>query len=323
MEKDNLDELHISVLLKELVESVDIFKDRKNIIVDATLWLAWHAIEIIKKLNKWDIFVWFDADERNLILAEKRIKDKSWKDINFWSIDEKKINIILLNSNFLNLKKELEKRGIEKITWIYYDLWISSLHVDEAERWFSINLDWPLDMRFDNKKWKNAKDIINSYKQEDLRRIFLDYGEEKRANLIAKKIVEKRKKKKFETTKDLANTIDEVTKDKKTKIKIFQAIRIETNNELENIKKSLTDAINILEKNSKIFVISFHSLEDRIVKNIFRKETRDCICQDLICSCKHKKSLKILTKKPIIPSQEEQTLNRRSRSAKARLAEKL
>jgi len=309
-----IEKKHISVLLNELVQAIRINKNEKNVIVDCTLWMWWHASKIIQKMNSWDIFIGFDADIKNLKQAEIRLK-------NLQNI--KNIEIILINSNFVNLKEELEKKWIEKITWIYYDLGISSLHVDEAERWFSFKLDWPLDMRFDKTKWKTAADIINSYSQKQLREIFLKYWEERQANKIAIKIIEKRKKKRFETTKQLSDLIWEVSNFSKSKNRIFQAIRIETNKELENLEKSLIDAIWLLEKWWIIFVISFHSLEDRITKHIFKKETRDCICDDLICSCKHKKTLKIKTKKPILPSQKEIEENIRSRSAKARYAEKI
>lgn len=305
--------LHISVLLEELVSSIKIEKNKQNIIVDCTLWLAWHAKKIIEKLNPDDIFVWFDADIRNLELA-KKILEESRKDI----------KIVLINSNFVNLKTELEKVWIQNITWIYYDLGISSLHVDEAERWFSFKLDWPLDMRFDTSIWLPASHIVNTYKEDELIKIFRDYGEEPSSRKIAMKIIEKRKTWfRFNTTKELADLIDENVGFPKTKNRIFQALRIETNKEMENLEKSLRNALNLLNTWWTIFVISFHSLEDRIVKNIFKEESRDCICSDLICTCKHKKQIKILTKKPIIPTQEEEKANPRSRSAKARTAEKL
>ena len=302
---------HISVLLNELVDSIDIKDDKKNIIVDCTLWMWWHASKIIEKMNKWDTFIWFDADIKNLELAKIRL-DKINKD--------NKIEIILINSNFINLKNELKTRWIEKITWIYYDLWLSSLHLDEADRWFSFMLNWPLDMRLDKTKWKTAADIVNGYTQANLREIFMKYWEEPWSNKISAIIVEKRKKNKFKTTSDLSEVIPGWPK---TKSRIFQAIRIEVNQELKAIEISLESAIKLLEKNWKIFVISFHSLEDRITKHIFKKETKDCICNDLICSCKHTKTLKVLTKKPIIPTDEEIKENSRSRSAKARCAEKL
>lgn len=313
MEIGKIWEKHISVLLNELVDSITIFKDKKNIIVDCTLGMWWHAEKIINKMNPGDTFIWFDADIKNLELAKQRLQNTS----------NNKIELIFINSNFSTLKESLKEKNIEAITWIYYDLWISSLHVDEASRWFSFKLDWPLDMRFDKTKWKTAADIVNSYLQSDLRHIFVKYWEEPASTKIAARIVDRRKIEKFKTTSDLANLISEVSKSAKSKNRIFQALRIETNKELENIETSIKDAISLLDSFWKIFVISFHSLEDRIVKQIFKKETRDCICSDLICSCHHKKSLKILTKKPILPSEKEVKENPRSRSAKARLAEKL
>lgn len=305
----DIESRHISVLLNELVNSITIFNDKKNVIVDCTLWMWWHASEIIKKMNPFDTFIWFDADIKNLELAKIRLNK-----IN----EDKKINIILINSNFSNLKEELINNNIETITWIYYDLWLSSLHLDEAERWFSFMLDWPLDMRLDKSTWKTAADVINWYTASELRKIFLKYWEEPWSNKISAKIVEERKKKKFKTTLELAEVIPGLPK---TKSRIFQAIRIEVNWELDALEKSLEEAINICEKWSNIFVISFHSLEDRITKHLFKKESKDCICTDIICSCKHTKKVKILTKKPILPTEEEIKSNTRSRSAKWRCIE--
>lgn len=307
----DIEKKHISVLLNELVDSIDIKKDEKNIIVDCTLGMWWHASKMIEKMNSGDIFVWFDADIKNLELARIRLDEVN---------KNKKVEIHLINSNFWNIKDELEKIWIKEITWIYYDLWLSSLHLDEADRWFSFMNDGPLDMRLDKTKWKTAADIVNSYKDSELREIFLKYWEEPGANKISKLIVENRRKKRFETTLELAKIIPWPIK---VKSRIFQAIRIEVNEELEVLEKSLLDAIKILKKEWNIFVISFHSLEDRITKNIFRDESRDCICDDIICSCLHKKSIRILSKKPILPSEEEIKQNPRSRSAKARLAQKI
>lgn len=307
----DIEKKHISVLLNELVDSIDIKKDEKNIIVDCTLGMWWHASKMIEKMNSGDIFVWFDADIKNLELARIRLDEVN---------KNKKVEIHLINSNFWNIKDELEKIWIKEITWIYYDLWLSSLHLDEADRWFSFMNDGPLDMRLDKTKWKTAADIVNSYKDSELREIFLKYWEEPGANKISKLIVENRRKKRFETTLELAKIIPWPIK---VKSRIFQAIRIEVNEELEVLEKSLLDAIKILKKEWNIFVISFHSLEDRITKNIFRDESRDCICDDIICSCLHKKSIRILSKKPILPSEEEIKQNTRSRSAKARLAKKI
>ena len=322
----NIWEKHISVLLNELVDSINI-SSSENIIVDCTLWMAGHGLEIMKKLNSWDIFIWFDADIKNLNLAKQRIESELEKENKeFVFIENKKdqnknkINIILINSNFWNLKEELNNVWIEKITWIYYDLWLSSLHLDEADRWFSFMKNGPLDMRLNKTKGQTAAQIINSYTAAELREVFLKYWESLQANKLSHKIVDSRKQKKFETTFDLAEIIPWPPKEK---AKIFQALRIEVNKELEVLEDSLKQAISLLESNWVIFVISFHSLEDRITKQTFKKETRDCICSDIICQCNHTKTLKLLNKKPILPTQEEISQNSRSRSAKARGAQKL
>lgn len=324
--KKDIESRHISVLLDELVESIDIKNDKKNIIVDCTLWMWWHASKIIEKMNPWDIFIGFDADSKNLELAKQRLGNTqnthkvqgelSWKD----KRKHPGVELILIHSNYVELKHELDKINIDKITWIYYDLWLSSLHLDEADRWFSFMLDGPLDMRLDKTHGKTAADIVNGYTKDELREIFIKYWEEPGANKISARIVEQRKKAKFKTTLELSEIIPWWPK---TKSRIFQAIRIEVNQELKNLETSLKDAINLLDKDWKIFVISFHSLEDRITKQILKKETKDCICSDIICSCQHKKSVKILTKKPILPTQEEIEQNPRSRSAKARCAIKI
>lgn len=307
----NIEDRHISVLLNELVDHINIKENKKNTIIDCTLWMWWHASKIIQKMNKWDTFIWFDADIKNLKLAEIRLKKINK---NLW------VEIILINSNFVNLKNELNVLWIDKITWIYYDLWLSSLHLDEADRWFSFMLNWPLDMRLDKTIWKTAADIVNGYTAAELREIFMKYWEEPWSNKISARIVEERKINKFKTTHQLSEIIPGWPK---TKSRIFQAIRIEVNKELKNLEISLKNAIELLEKNWKIFVISFHSLEDRITKHIFKKETKDCICTDIICSCRHTKCLKLITKKPILPTNDEIKENPRSRSAKARCAEKI
>lgn len=311
---NNIAEKHISVLLDELVDSIEIFKNKKNIVVDCTLGMWWHASKMIEKMNPWDTFIWFDADIRNLKLARQRLEEVN---------KDNKVELLLINSNFVNLKDELANRWITQITWIYYDLWLSSLHIDEADRWFSFRENGPLDMRFDATSGKPASFIVNVYRKEQLVDIFKNYWEESQAEAVAKAICDIRKKDKLETTDDLVNAINVVTSHPKVKTRIFQALRIETNRELDFAETSMNDAISLLVTWWKIFVISFHSLEDRLVKQVFKRESRDCICDDLICSCLHEKTLKILTKKPILPTDEEIKNNSRSRSAKARLAEKI
>jgi len=305
--------IHTSVLLEELVSAIHIHPDKKNIIVDCTLGLAGHASKVIQKMNPGDIFVGFDADERNLILARERLEAL-----------QTQTQIVLIHSNFESLSEKLSEHNINSITGIYYDLGVSSMHFDEAERWFSLRLDGPLDMRFDTRSWKTAAEILNYYEEKDLYQIFKKYGEEPHCRKIAARLITARKQKKFQTTTDLNNFLDnEINSHIKTKTRVFQALRIEVNGELDTLKSSLSQAIELLESDGNIFVISFHSLEDRITKQVLKKETRDCICSDIICSCHHKKSLRLINKKPILPWQEEQKNNSRSRSAKARHAQKI
>lgn len=317
--------IHTSVLLHELVQGLDIQRWRQNIIVDCTLGLAGHASAVIAKMNPGDIFIGFDADERNLKLATERLEVTVPKYTQNPALRETPsgVKIVLLHSNFRQLKAALGLQNIEKITGIYYDLWVSSLHFDEAERGFSLRQDGPLDMRFDANSGITAYDILVSYPEEELARIFFEYGEEKASRKIAHALVVQRKKSHLKSTWELAAFLDTLSPHPKTKTRIFQALRIEVNGELQALQESLKDAIHLLETDGKIFVISFHSLEDRIVKQIFKQETKDCICSDIICRCGHTKTLEILTKKPILPSPEEQKNNTRSRSAKARLAKKI
>lgn len=311
--------IHTSVLLEELVWAIEISKTRKNIIVDMTLWLAWHACKVIEKMNPGDIFIGFDADERNLKLAKENIEKTKTQFFPNWNIE-----IVLIHSNFESLAEKLAEHNISSLTGIYYDLWVSSLHFDEAERWFSLRLEWPLDMRFDTRSGKTAADIINYYEEKDLYELLKNYGEEPHSRKIAARMIAERKKQKFVTTTDLTDFIDrEINSHIKTKTRVFQALRIEVNAELRALETSLEQAIKLLEKDGDIFVISFHSLEDRIVKQILKRESKDCICSDIVCTCKHEKQIQLLHKKPILPSQEEQKMNSRSRSAKARHAKKI
>ncbi len=314
-EEKDFKDLHKSVLLDELVSGIKIWNDKQNIIVDCTLWMAWHARQIIKKLHPGDIFIWFDSDSRNLKKVQPYVEEE---------FRESGIKLLFINDNFKNLKQNLQNLNIREITWIYYDLGMSSLHVDEAQRGFSFQLDWPLDMRFDMKQSVTASQIVNSYKKEELIKIFREYGEEPSSKKIAEEILLQRKSWfRFKTTKELSDLIGKISHFPKSKNRIFQALRIETNKELEVIQTSVSDAIELLTSGGVIFIISFHSLEDRIIKNIFREESRDCNCTALICNCHHKKQLSIITKKPILPSENETKENPRSRSAKARCAIKI
>lgn len=302
---------HTPVLLHELTSSIQIHT-KQNIIVDCTLWAGWHAREVLEHMHPWDIFIWFDADGDNLTKAETLLQ-------NFGKGVEK----IFVHANYWRLEEELKKRSITNVTGIYYDLGLSSMHLDQAEKGFSFRIEGPLDMRLDKTGGIRASDIVNSYPLKKLEDIFLSYGEEPRSKQIAKAIEAYRAKKRFETTTELAEVIEKISYHPQTKARIFQAIRIEVNKELEQLEKSLYSAIKLLESGGNIFVISFHSLEDRIVKHIFKKESTDCICDDIICTCKHKKQLEVVHKKPILPTEEETKENTRSKSAKGRHARKI
>lgn len=305
--------MHTSVLLEELVSWLSISQTQTNIIIDCTLGLGWHAEKVLSELKAWDIFIGFDADVRNLILAEERLKKT-----------KSKADIIYIESNFRHLEKELHKRNISSCTGIYYDLWVSSLHFDEALRGFSLRLDGPLDMRFDTSSWRTAAHILNYDEEKDIFSILQSYGEEPHARKIATRVIEARKKKRFETTFELTEFLDkEINTHIKTKMRVFQALRIAVNEELVALEESLLQARKLLTSWGRIAAISFHSLEDRIVKHFLKKYARDGEYDENLRVYKQKKEFYILTKKPILPSMEEQKNNPRSRSAKLRIAEKI
>ncbi len=309
---------HIPVLFDEILETIKIHKNKKNIIIDATIWGWWHAVGIIKKLNKDDIFVWFDLDKDNLNIAKDNINLEAWD-----FIKKNNIKTYFINSNFSCLNSELSKLNIDKISAIYYDLWVSSFHFDDSNKWFSFRLDCDLDMRFDKiNNSLTAKDIINNYSDKDLFKIFIQYWEEKKAKFIVEEIIKIRKQKQIKTTFDLVNIIEKSSFDPKSKLRVFQALRIEVNKEFDNIEESLKKAINLLDIDWILAVITFHSLEDKLVKQIlqsFIQTKKDSITgQDI--------SLPILTKiykKPLTPSAKEIKSNFRARSAKLRAVKKI
>lgn len=305
------------MLYNEILLNLPISKTKTNIIIDCTLWLGGHAIWVISKLNKWDIFIWIDADAENLWLAQERISQKIWS-----HIVDNNIQTHFINSNFSNLKKEVEKLGIKKVTWIYYDLWVNSIHFDDPEKWFSFRFDSDLDMRFDKNVGQPAKDIVNSYSESELIRIFREYADEPKAKFVAEEIVKNRKIKKIETTTELGKIIDESSYDKKSKVRIFQSLRMETNKELDVIEDSLNQAIDLLEKDWILEVITFHSVEDRKTKQVlsgFLEHKTDNSTWKIL---EPKKAEKVY-KKPITPSEKEIYENPRSRSAKLRIIKKL
>ena len=299
---------HYTVMLNEAVDALEC-QDGK-IYVDCTLGGGGHSELILKRISPNGKLISFDIDDEAIAHASERLK--------------KYPNLNIIKSSYTNIKKELEKLGIEKITGgVILDLGASYHQLTKAERGFSFSKDAPLDMRFDMDSNLTAYDVVNSYKEDDLVRIFSEYGEERFSKRIAKKIVEQRLIKKIKTTKELSDLIIKATPKIKSNIhpatRVFQAIRIEVNNELKNVNFVLHDILDLLDIGGIISVISFHSLEDRIVKKFFKYESQKCRCNEMICKCAPPK-IELVNKKPIVASDEEIKENPPSRSAKLRIA---
>ncbi len=306
---------HVSVLLDETIEGLNIKPD--GIYADGTLGGAGHSYQIASKLNGLGRLIGFDQDEDAITASTERLKEFK--------------NVTIVRSNYRNMKEELNNRGIEKVDGILLDLGVSSYQLDTVSRGFSYKEEAPLDMRMDNRNEVTARDIVNNYSQGDLFRIIRDYGEDKFAANIAKHIVMNREIKPIETTTELAEIVKAAIPMKFRKQgghpakQTFQAIRIELNSELSVLKESLMDMIDLLNPNGRICIITFHSLEDRIVKNIFKEAEDPCTCPKNFptCVCGKKSKGKVITRKPILPSEEELKLNSRSKSAKLRIFEKI
>lgn len=300
---------HIPVLLTECLDHLKLSNGTQ--VIDCTLGLGGHSLEILKKIGKKGKLMVFEQDGVNLKEAKKRLAKY-----------EKQI--IFVHDNFENIKKHVKKHKF-KPEAILFDLGLSSPHIDNPERGFAIKDDGPLDMRFDKRISITAEKVVNKTSEKELANIIFHYGEEKRSRIIARKIVERRKEKPIKTTHELAeiikNTIKGPARIHPAKL-TFQALRIYVNRELEVLESALDEAIKLLVPGGHIVVISYHSLEDRIVKRKFRYYAQDCICpKELhICQCNFKKRLYILTKRPIIPLGIEVESNPRARSAKLRVA---
>lgn len=305
---------HFPVMLNECIQGLNIKPD--GIYVDCTLGGAGHSLEIVKRLTTGKLIA-IDKDDDALNFSKQKLKDFSDK-------------VIFVKEDFKNLKNILNSLGIKKVDGFLADLGVSSYQIDTAERGFSYNKDGKLDMRMDKTQAFSAYDIVNTYSESQLADIIYKYGEEQFAKRIAKEIVETRKTQNIETTMQLTQIIEKAipkkfhTKGSVSK-KTFQALRIEVNGELEGLENAILDMINFLNVGGRIAIITFHSLEDRIVKNIFKLESTDCICdKDIpVCVCSHKASIKLVNKKPIEASQSELKNNKRSTSAKLRIAEKV
>lgn len=303
--------VHKSVLLEETVNSLNVKSD--GIYVDGTAGGAGHSLEIAKKLKS-GLLIALDRDPDAVITATDRLKGYNAK---------------VINSNFINMDEVLKSLGIEKVDGIMLDLGVSSFQLDNKDRGFSYKSDAPLDMRM-SKSGKSAADLVNNLSREELTRIFRSYGEEKFAYKIADNIVKHREKAPVKTTLELADIIASsvpaaARREGHPARKCFQAIRIAVNDELSNLETALDKAFELLNQNGVLSVITFHSLEDRIVKNKFRDYCTGCICPpDLpVCVCHRKPRGKLINKKPIIASAKELEENPRSRSAKLRSIIKL
>ena len=306
--------MHYSVLLKESIDGLNI-KDGGTY-VDCTLGYAGHSKVILEKNKKGKLFA-FDEDENAVKYSKEALS----------SIGD---NFTIFKENFANLKETLEKENILKVDGFLFDLGFSSPQIDDAKRGFSFKLNAPLDMRMDNQNSLTAKDVINTYSLEKLTEIFFKYAEEKYSKVIASAICKERKNKEIVTTFELVDIIQKAVGasyfyKNHPEREIFQAIRIEVNNELSVIEKALPDAIDMLSKGGRICVITFHSLEDRLVKQIFKKysEVDDILKGMIDIPDEYKPKIKIINKKPILPTDEEINENSRSHSAKLRIVERI
>lgn len=306
--------MHYSVLLKESIDGLNI-KDGGTY-VDCTLGYAGHSKVILEKNKKGKLFA-FDEDENAVNYSKEALS----------SIGD---NFTIFKENFANLKETLEKENILKVDGFLFDLGFSSPQIDDAKRGFSFKLNAPLDMRMDMQNSLTAKDVVNTYSLEKLTDIFFKFAEEKYSKVIASAICKERKNKEIVTTFELVDIIQKAVGasyfyKNHPEREIFQAIRIEVNNELSVIEKALPDAIDMLSKGGRICVITFHSLEDRLVKQIFKKysEVDDILKGMIDIPDEYKPKIKIINKKPILPTDEEINENSRSHSAKLRIVERI
>lgn len=308
---------HYSVLLKETIDNLNIKPD--GIYVDGTLGGGGHAYQVASRLSEKGRLIGIDQDADAIAAAGERLQEFGDK-------------ITIIRSNYANMKEELHRIGVEKVDGIVLDLGVSSFQLDTPERGFTYRDEQaPLDMRMDDRQSRTAKDIVNGYSEMELYRIIRDYGEDKFAKNIAKHIVAARARKPIETTGELTEIIRasipmkvQATGGHPAK-RTFQAIRIELNRELEVLQNNLDDMIELLNPGGRICIITFHSLEDRIVKTNFKRNENPCTCPSdfPVCVCGKKSKGKVVTRKPILPSEEELEVNSRSKSAKLRVFERV
>ena len=306
---------HVSVLLEETVEALQIKPD--GIYVDGTLGGAGHACQICRRLGDRGRFVGIDQDEEAIAVSTERLREFGEK-------------VSIIKSNYGQMKQVLQDLGIHKADGILLDLGVSSYQLDNVERGFSYMADAPLDMRMDREQTVSAKDIVNTYPEAELFRIIREYGEERYARSIAANIVRARENKCIETTFQLVDIIRRSMPAKARNGKghpakrTFQALRIECNHELEVLREVLDEMVDLLNDHGRLCIITFHSLEDRIVKVSYRRNENPCTCPPdfPVCVCGKKSRGKVITKKPVLPSEREQKENSRSQSAKMRVFER-
>ncbi|MFQ6865234.1 16S rRNA (cytosine(1402)-N(4))-methyltransferase RsmH [Blautia sp.] len=306
---------HKSVLLEETIEGLRVKPD--GIYVDGTLGGAGHAREVCQRLSAKGRFIGIDQDQDAIVAASERLA--AYGD-----------RVTIIRSNYCYMANELKNLGIHQVDGILLDLGVSSYQLDNEERGFTYRADAPLDMRMDQRQSRTAADIINGYEEKELYRIIRDYGEDKFAKNIAKHIVAARQQKPVETTGELTEIIRRAIPMKIQAAgghpakRTFQAVRIELNRELDVLRESLDGMIDMLGDGGRICVITFHSLEDRIVKTIFRKNENPCTCPPdfPVCVCGKKSKGRVITRKPILPGEEELSENSRSKSAKLRIFER-
>ncbi len=310
-----MDFKHVSVLLNETIEGLNIKPD--GIYVDGTLGGGGHAYEVLKRLSPKGRLIGIDQDGEALRAADQRLKEFGEQ-------------VTLVRDNYCEIDRVLESLGIEKVDGILLDIGVSSYQLDNLERGFSYKSDAPLDMRMDTRQSLTAADVVNTYSENELFTIIKDYGEERFARNIAKKIVQSREDKPLETTQELSEIIQSAIPMKaKAKgghpaKKTFQAIRIEVNRELAVLKESIDKMIERLNPGGRICIITFHSLEDRIVKTKFRENENPCTCPPdfPVCVCGKKSKGRVITRKPIVPSEDEIAVNKRAKSSKLRIFER-
>ena len=304
---------HTSVMLNECIDGLNIIPD--GIYVDGTLGGGGHSEEILKRLTTGKLIA-FDKDDDALMSTGEKLKGYGDK-------------IIYIKSDFKNMYEKVHELGFQQVNGILLDLGVSSYQIDTAERGFSYRFDGRLDMRMDRTAKLSAYEVVNNYSSEDLIRILYNYGEENFAKSIVNKIIEARKVKEIKTTGELVALIESAIPKKfwgkgSVAKKTFQAIRIEVNGELDGLDVAINKMVDLLAPAGRLAIITFHSLEDRIVKQVFKERATDCICDKTIpiCVCNHKSDVVLVNKKPIVATKEELDNNKRSSSAKLRVVEK-